>query len=303
MQNNQDNQNNLDNLDNLDNSTKTQKEQNYYQVLGVQSDATQEDIKKAYREKALEYHPETLAGESEQKLQECTNLFKKVSQAYEVLSDPFQREKYDKKQRTNQQISSQQKAPEPNVPTPPTNGTTFPASSAPIVPATSPSIETATKQQQTTSPVPITSKNLQITNEEIFNIIFQFSKFILKFIINKKLNEQDTATQTNHYAKFYYNTLIMKLAKEELLDTLSKQIYSKHIKDKTFEKLLKLAIKIISLKKILNYFNDLLFKHLTKKKNLEQYFQILEDKASSAATTPLPTTPPPEPKPTQPTQP
>lgn len=62
----------------------------YYEVLGVQKNASDADIKKAYRKLAKQYHPDTNQGnkESEQK-------FKEATEAYEVLSDANKRAKYD----------------------------------------------------------------------------------------------------------------------------------------------------------------------------------------------------------------
>ncbi len=58
----------------------------YYDILGVQRDATQDDIKKAFRKLAAKYHPD--AGGDEAK-------FKEVSEAYTTLSDPEKRKEYD----------------------------------------------------------------------------------------------------------------------------------------------------------------------------------------------------------------
>jgi molecular chaperone DnaJ len=62
----------------------------YYDLLGVSKSASADDIKKAYKKKALKYHPDRNKGDKESE-----DMFKKVSQAYEVLSDPEKRQIYD----------------------------------------------------------------------------------------------------------------------------------------------------------------------------------------------------------------
>ena len=59
---------------------------NYYDILGVKRDATQDDIKKAFRKLAAKYHPDTGGDEAK---------FKEVSEAYTTLSDPAKRKEYD----------------------------------------------------------------------------------------------------------------------------------------------------------------------------------------------------------------
>ena len=61
-----------------------------YDELGVASDATQEDIKKAYRKLAMRFHPDKNAGDEEAKVR-----FQAISEAYSLLSDPEKRRYYD----------------------------------------------------------------------------------------------------------------------------------------------------------------------------------------------------------------
>lgn len=63
----------------------------YYDVLGVDSDASQDEIKKAYRNKAMEFHPDRNPDDPE-----AEQKFKEASEAYDVLSDPNTRQRYDR---------------------------------------------------------------------------------------------------------------------------------------------------------------------------------------------------------------
>lgn len=62
----------------------------YYEVLGVAKNATADEIKKAYRKKAIQYHPDRNPGDKE-----AEEKFKEAAEAYDVLSDAGKRAKYD----------------------------------------------------------------------------------------------------------------------------------------------------------------------------------------------------------------
>ncbi len=61
----------------------------YYQVLGVSKNATADELKKAYRKLAVEYHPD------KNKSKDAEGKFKEINEAYEVLSNPQKRQNYD----------------------------------------------------------------------------------------------------------------------------------------------------------------------------------------------------------------
>lgn len=66
------------------------KKKDYYEILGVPRNATQEEIKKAYRNLALKYHPDRNPGDKE-----AEEKFKEAAEAYSVLGDPEKRRIYD----------------------------------------------------------------------------------------------------------------------------------------------------------------------------------------------------------------
>src|SRR5579862_9288447 len=67
----------------------TQQKRDYYEVLGVARNASDDDIKKAFRRLARQYHPDVNKGK------DAEARFKEINEAYEVLSDPQKRQMYD----------------------------------------------------------------------------------------------------------------------------------------------------------------------------------------------------------------
>ena len=65
----------------------------YYEILGVDRNANDDELKKAYRRLARQYHPDLQSTEQQKRVAE--EKFKEVNEAYEALSDPEKRRRYD----------------------------------------------------------------------------------------------------------------------------------------------------------------------------------------------------------------
>jgi curved DNA-binding protein len=70
----------------------TTKAKDYYKILGVPRNASEQDIKKAYRKLAMQYHPDRNPGKEEW----ANEKFKEINEAYGVLGDPEKRSQYDR---------------------------------------------------------------------------------------------------------------------------------------------------------------------------------------------------------------
>lgn len=71
------------------------KRKDLYKILGVTRTADAAEIKKAYRKCALKFHPDKQAGKSEEEVAVANAKFRDIGEAFEILSDPEKRERYD----------------------------------------------------------------------------------------------------------------------------------------------------------------------------------------------------------------
>lgn len=68
----------------------------YYEVLGVSKNATDDELKKAYRKLAIKYHPDRQQGKTDDEKKDAEEKFKEAAEAYDVLSNKEKRERYDR---------------------------------------------------------------------------------------------------------------------------------------------------------------------------------------------------------------
>lgn len=74
---------------------KRSKRKDYYKILGIDRNATDDEIKKAYRKRALVHHPDRHANVSDGEKREQEKKFKEVGEAYAILSDPQKKNRFD----------------------------------------------------------------------------------------------------------------------------------------------------------------------------------------------------------------
>ena len=72
-----------------------EQKRDYYEVLGVAKNATEQEIKAAYKKMAIKYHPDRQGDKSEAEKKEAEAKFKEAAEAYDVLHDPQKRQRYD----------------------------------------------------------------------------------------------------------------------------------------------------------------------------------------------------------------
>lgn len=74
---------------------KRSKQKDFYKTLGVSKNASEDEIKKAYKRLALTHHPDRHASASEEDRKVHEKKFKEIGEAYEILSDPKKKARYD----------------------------------------------------------------------------------------------------------------------------------------------------------------------------------------------------------------
>ncbi|KAF0691799.1 Aste57867_17070 [Aphanomyces stellatus] len=92
---------------------KQSKTKNYYKILDIPRDAASQAIKKAYRKKALEWHPDKHADRGEAASEEANKMFQEVAEAYEILSNDDMRARYDRGEDVTGNAQNQQQQHNP----------------------------------------------------------------------------------------------------------------------------------------------------------------------------------------------
>jgi DnaJ family protein C protein 7 len=82
-------------LDKAKTELKRSKQKDYYKILGVARNATEDDIKKAYKKKALLHHPDRHSNATPEEKKEHEIKFKELGEAYAILSDKNKKMRYD----------------------------------------------------------------------------------------------------------------------------------------------------------------------------------------------------------------
>ena len=67
----------------------------YYEVLGVDKNASEDDIKKAFKKAAMKYHPDRFANATDAEKKDAEEKFKEINEAYQILSDSQKKQQYD----------------------------------------------------------------------------------------------------------------------------------------------------------------------------------------------------------------
>eukprot|EP00834_Sanchytrium_tribonematis_P007118 NODE_599_length_5524_cov_0.451060.p3 type:complete len:212 gc:universal NODE_599_length_5524_cov_0.451060:444-1079(+) len=78
---------------------------NYYEILEVQESASMEEIKQNYKKLALIHHPDKHSCKSKEEQEQNMEKFKKITEAFEILSDPCKRNQYNQKKNQNYSVN------------------------------------------------------------------------------------------------------------------------------------------------------------------------------------------------------